>query len=244
MWTSGLAPSSGCKYSGRMRNTRGNGSTNNPIRMRAIDTTDITRPDDQRLAGAIVIASDSERALWAEQDVAAARKWLVSEHGEVLAISHLMRLFGAPAAHRFVKAFTGLRRELRDDLGAVLSVPAPSGVCHDCGTAGDVTRHLFGLARAGARQESWSEAGVAAALSAIAFPVVGLAFIAGPSESVAGPILRLEIQFCIPCEKKRKPFFGKVYLREDDYALHPRWRTALRHGFRQFLPGSDLVEKM
>lgn len=186
----------------------------------------------------IVVAHDGGHELWSRDQVLAAERHLTQHFGSVPKPSALHDLYRPEEVQQVVQDVISSRRQ---ELQAIRTMEGVDSPCHLCGSVTDLTRHVFGMSKVLSRKLTWdwSEAGVSAAVSAIALPLVGVGRFAGPGVTTQRQYLRMNLVVCASCLRKRRRLFGVVF-RKKDYRMHPWFENAKELGFTKVLDGYEL----
>jgi hypothetical protein len=188
----------------------------------------------QEMRGALrlfLIANDLEHRLWPESEVKRAQA-AYRRAGGGPPYDGLSQSLGKERLDEILQSIVEERQaELR--FHAVLN--GHNDPCHSCGGRDGLTGHPFALVRVTKRERDWKPVAISAALTALAFPLIGAGALYGPGKTTSGNLLGMKLILCAACLNNRKGLFGMYMAKERDAALHPLWGDLHGAGFTKFV---------
>lgn len=197
----------------------------------------ISDADAFAMVQAAAAAHDELSRVWPPESVQYGRALFVRGRGSVPSLDQIGLEIGLERASEFLGAAVAARR-LKN---AMLGYKSP---CHYCSSTGDLVLWDFALMKVTASKFSLGPTLLTTAVSAVAFPLVGVAILKLPGRSSSGQAVHLKLVVCKACCRKHGNLFGLFLLNEERASHHPLWSPLHEEGFSKFLPEEKMPYEM
>lgn len=184
-------------------------------------------------AAAAAAAEDLECQLWSKELVKRAKFLWTNGRGRVPTLDEVAREIGHERAAAMLTEIVKRRKFLNTLVGY-------RSPCHYCNSPNDLVEFDFALMRIQETGRSWGETTASIAIGALTLPLLGIAALKLPGQSLEGQALALKLIVCKPCCKKEGNFFSLFMLNEARASRHPLWSRLREAGFTKFLDSEKM----
>lgn len=183
---------------------------------------------------AILTANDVAYELWYQREVEVTRQMYLNRLGFIPTIEESMDKVGFKLANQLIPVI--IERKKFENL-----LKGKNSPCHFCGGRNNLKKWSFALALPKSAEYSLTEtiAAGSLAITALAFPLLGEAFIRIPGQTFKG--FELHMVICEECRNKNANFLGMFFPKEKYKFYHPFYDELYNAGFTKYISKGDFL---